>query len=117
VQLPPGATVEQLLVSVKSPLDVIFVIDREAVPELVRVIALAVLAVPTFSPAKLRLAGAIVSTGAALPTPASKIVCGLFAALSVSVMVPLAFPSAVGVKVTVIAQLAPFERLAGQLLV
>ncbi len=41
------------------------------------------------------------------PAPVSETVCGLSGALSVSVSVPLRFPLAPGVKVTLIAQFAP----------
>jgi hypothetical protein len=42
--------------------------------------------------------------------PLSDTVCGVFAALSVSVSVPLRAPAAVGVKFTLIVQLTPAAR-------
>jgi len=49
---------------------------------------------------------------AATPVPVSVTVCGLIGALSVIAMVPLRVPVAVGVRVTLIVQLAPAARLA-----
>jgi hypothetical protein len=51
------------------------------------------------------------------PFPVRLSVCGLFAALSLTVKVPLRVPDAVGVKVTWIAQLEPASMGAEQLLV
>ncbi len=50
------------------------------------------------------------------PVPLSATVCGLLAALSAMVRVPARLPAAVGVKVTLIAQLAPAAIDAAQLL-
>ncbi len=52
-----------------------------------------------------------------IPVPISATVCGLPGALSEMVMLPLRAPPAVGVNVTLIAQLAPAATLAPQLLV
>jgi hypothetical protein len=51
------------------------------------------------------------------PVPVSLIVCGLPAALSEMVNVPLSAPPAVGWKVTLIEQFAPAARLDPQVLV
>jgi hypothetical protein len=55
-------------------------------------------------------------TAGATPVPVSDTCCGLPAALSVIVRVPLADPVAVGVKVTLTVQLAPAASVAPQLL-
>src|SRR5208282_288314 len=54
---------------------------------------------------------------AATPVPDSVTECGLPAALSETVRLPLRVPSAVGVKTTVIVQAAPADRVLEQLLV
>jgi hypothetical protein len=56
-------------------------------------------------------------TAGATPVPVRLTVCGLPLALSVMVRVPLRTPVAVGVKVTLIVQLAPAPTLAPQVLV
>ena len=55
--------------------------------------------------------------GAVAPVPESVTVCGLPVALSVTVMVPACVPEAVGVKVTLMEQLAAGAREAPQVLV
>ena len=57
--------------------------------------------------AKVRLAGAKLIDGAAVPVPVNAIVCGLPVALSVTAIAPVRAPATVGVKITVIAQVAP----------
>jgi hypothetical protein len=57
-----------------------------------------------------------VNVGAARPVPAKAIVWGLLGALSVMVTVPYLLPTAVGVNVTLMMQLAPTLRLAPQVL-
>ena len=52
-----------------------------------------------------------------VPVPVRFAVCGLLLALSVTVKVPLRVPVAVGVNVTLIAQLAPAASVPPQLLV
>ena len=74
------------------------------------------LVVPTNWPAKVRLAGDSAAAGA-IPLPLRATVCGLPLALSVTDRVPLRVPVAVGVKLTLILQLAPLPKLALQLLV
>ena len=51
------------------------------------------------------------------PVPLRLTVCGLLLALSVSLSVPVRFPVAVGVKVTLIVQLAPAATEPPQVLV
>src|SRR5947209_3831344 len=52
-----------------------------------------------------------------VPVPLSEITCGLPAAESVIVTAPVRVPDWVGVKVTMMPQLAPADSVAGQLLV
>ncbi len=56
-------------------------------------------------------------TGGFVPMPLSDTVCGLPAALSLMLSVAVRSPTAPGLKVTVIVQLAPASRVAGQLFV
>ena len=65
---------------------------------------------------KARLVGAKLALGA-IPVPDRVTVCGLPVASSVTVIVPGWLPAAVGVKVTLMEQLAPAAREAGQVLV
>ena len=65
---------------------------------------------------KARVVGAKLAAGA-IPVPERVTVCGLPVALSVTVMVPGWLPTAVGVKVTLMEQLAAAAREAGQVLV
>jgi hypothetical protein len=65
---------------------------------------------------KLRLAGERLATGA-VPVPLRLAVRGLPTPLSVTVTVPLRDPVVVGLKVTVIGQLAPAARVVPQVLV
>src|SRR5437867_5117935 len=51
------------------------------------------------------------------PVPVRLTLCGLFAALSVMTTDPVSVPSVVGVKVTLMAQLAPCATLVPQSLV
>src|SRR5438105_15044146 len=61
---------------------------------------------------KPRLVGANPTAGA-VPFPLSATVCGLPPALSVTDSVPVRAPEVVGVKVTLIEQLAPAAKVAG----
>jgi hypothetical protein len=88
----------------KSPVVLIPPMLSVSVPVLVNVTVLAALVVPTACDPKLRLVGLIERTGAT-PVPASEITCGLPAAFSVTVSVPLLAPIAVGVKVMLTRQL------------
>ena len=71
-----------------SPVTVMLVIAREALPEFVRMTDRGLLVAFTGWSAKVRLAGTRLTVGAAAPVPARATVCGLFAALSASVNVP-----------------------------
>jgi hypothetical protein len=103
--LPAGTLVPQLLVSAKSPAAATLVISSGVFRLLVNVTTLAALVVPAGWLLKLRLLGESVTGG--LPIPSKEIVCGLPAALSVTAIVPVPVPTAVGVYVTLIVQLAP----------
>ena len=65
---------------------------------------------------KVRVVGAKLALGA-MPVPERATVCGLPVALSVTVIVPGRLPTAVGVNVTLMEQLAPAAREAPQVLV
>lgn len=120
VQLAPAAReVPQASDCEKSPLVEKPVRVNAAVPVLVRITSCAVLLVPTFWLAKLRLAGDNFAAGA-VPVPVSPTVCSLLAVpplLSVIVSAPLRLPVAAGAKVTLIAQLAPGATEVPQVLV
>jgi len=73
---------------------------RLAKPELVTITVCAALFVPTISLPKLRAVEESVAAAAVVPVPLSAVVCGLSAALSVTVTVAVLAPWAVGVKVT-----------------
>ena len=74
------------------------------------------LVVESVCAAKLRLVAERVTTGAR-PVPLRPTVWGLLLALSVSVSVPVRFPAAVGVKVTLIVQPAAAATEPAQVLV
>src|SRR5258706_15082825 len=94
------------------------VMVRTAVPLLLRVIACAALVVPPVCEAKVRLVGLRAAEGpTAVPVPVRLAVCGLPAALSVTVIVPVRVPAAVGVKVTLMVQFAPAATEVPQVLV
>jgi len=94
---------------------------RATVPEFVSVTVWAALAVPTVSPANVRLVGASVTIGAvttgATAKPVSDTVCGEPVALSVTVTVPALVPATVGVNVIEMVQFAPTATLNPQLFV
>src|SRR6266852_1451084 len=94
------------------------VMFNEAVPLLLRVTVWAVLLVPTSWLAKVRLAGERLTAGAeeAVPVPVRLTVCGLPLASSLMVMLPVRVPVAVGVKVTLMLQLAPAATALPQVL-
>jgi hypothetical protein len=80
--------------------------------------ACAALVVPTVCEAKVRLVGLSAADGpTAVPVPVRLAVCGLPAALSVTVIVPVRVPAAVGVNVTLIVQFALAAREVPQVLV
>ncbi len=82
---------------------------------LVSLNAFAALFDPTLVFEKVALAG--VSTAWALPVPDSDTCCGLFVPLSLTESVPVRDPIWVGVKVTLIVQLAPGAKVAPHLVV
>jgi hypothetical protein len=89
---------------------------RPPVPVFVSVAAWAELLDPTiWLPNDRELADRL--TAGATPVPVRLTDCGLPLALSVMVRVPLRTPVVVGVKVTLIVQLAPAPTLAPQVLV
>lgn len=91
----------QVSVVWKSPLALIFEMERVCVPVLVIVTVCGELTLPTFRFPNDKLVGVTVTCVAeATPVPESAIVCGLPAALSVMLICPAMVPSAVGVKVT-----------------
>jgi hypothetical protein len=88
-----------------------------ALPVLESVTVCAAVAEPSFSWPNERLVGERVTTGIAVTDPVKVTLCGLPLALSVIVSEALREPVAAGVKVTLIAQLAPATTLLLQLLV
>jgi len=82
------------------------VMVNAAVPLLVRVTVWAVLVVPRDWLPNATLVGERLTAGA-VPVPERPTVCGLLGALSVRVTEAALLPVAVGVKVTLIVQLAP----------
>src|SRR4029077_2949746 len=86
------------------------------VPVLVSVTVCAELVTFRFWLPKFRLAGERLTLDV-IPVPESATVCGLPVALSVTVIVPGWLPVAVGVKVTLMEQLAPAATEAPQVLV
>jgi hypothetical protein len=118
VQLLPLATLlPQLFVSPKSPLALIPLIDSGALPVLLKTTLCGALGVLTIWLVKVKLAGVNSTTGVGSPLPANGIVSGESDALSVIITEPYLFPAAVGVNVTLITQLKPAPKLAGQVLV
>jgi negative regulator of sigma E activity len=117
VQLALAATlVPQVLVWEKSPLTVMLLIVRVALPVFVRVTLCALLLLPTACAGKVKEVGERLTTGA-LPVPVRLTVCVAGLALSVMVMEPLRDPAALGVNVTLRVQLALAARPEPQVLV
>ena len=108
VQEFPAATLApQLFVDPKLAEVEIPPITKAALPVLVRVTGIEPLVVPTaWDVEKFTLAGERLAMGTVTPVPLRVIVCGLLAALSVTVTDPTAAPEAVGPKVTLIRQVA-----------
>jgi len=116
-QLAPAATeTPQVLVWAYCALATMLVMLRAAAPELVSVTVFAALVVFTKWLPKAKLVGDKLTAGVA-PVPERLTACGLPLALSVTVMVPGWLPMAVGVKVTLMEQLAPAATEAPQVLV
>jgi hypothetical protein len=116
LQLAPAANeLPQVCVCRKSPALVpviaMEVIDRANVPMLVRVTVLAALVVPTVTEPKLRL---VTDNLAVVPIPLRGTNWGLPLALSVTLREALRAPVAVGLKVTLIVQLAAAANEAPQ---
>ena len=84
---------------------------------MVRVTVSAALVVPTFWPLKVSEVGETLGGTEPAPVPLRLAVCGLLAALSVTVSIALRAPAAVGVNVTSMEQLAPAARVVPQLFV
>jgi hypothetical protein len=84
---------------------------KAVVPTLVRVTVFAGLDVPIFTMPKLKLVG---ESFAVVPIPLSVTFCGLPAALSVMLTAAVRVPLAVGLKVTLILQLAPAANVLPQ---
>jgi hypothetical protein len=107
VQLEFGATgLLHVFVWPKLLLALILVTTRGEWPLLFTETVCAALVVPTSWPANVKLEGERPARGPT-PVPARLTVRGLFQALSVTVMVPVRLPIAVGVKVTEMLQVAP----------
>lgn len=115
VQVDPAATVVQvLLLTAKSPVTVGADTVSDVLRWFVRVTVFAALVVPDAWLEKLKLVGETVA--GAVPLPLRLTDCGLLAALSVNVRVPLAVPIVVGSNVTPTEQLAPAAMLVPQVL-
>src|SRR5579884_132381 len=111
VQLAPGASVGPQVprpASAKSPLTVSSVKIKGASPVLVTVTNCAGLVVPTACAAKFSKFGERLTAGCnCVPMPIRLTLCGLSAALSGMVRIPVLVPVAVGVKWMLIVQLPP----------
>lgn len=119
MQVPLGAIEVQLLVSLKSVAFVpaMLTFETTTVPAaltLVRVIVCGVLLVPTVWAAKVKLVG---ESETAVPVPLRVTLCGLLLALSVRVTAALRMLIVVGLKVTLMVQLALAANDVPQLLV
>jgi hypothetical protein len=114
VQVPRAATlVPQVVVdTLKSPVAEMTMLVRATFRWLVSVNTFALLVAPTIVPVNVTLAG-VIAAGAP-PVPDSGTVCGLFAALSLIVSVPVSAPIKVGAKVTLIWQFFPAARVLPQ---
>lgn len=112
----PTAAPVQLFVCEKSPVAITLLMVKLAVPVLLIVMVAGALLDPTRIPVKLRPAGVNVAIGAT-PTPLIATVCGLPEALSVNLTVDDRLPVLVGLKITLIVQLAFTPSEEGQLLV
>ena len=109
LQLAPGEMdVPQLFVSVKLcglvPVIAIDVMLTGALPTSVNVTVCDALELPTRTAGNVNLVAESFST---VPVPVRLTLCGLPAALSVTVIAPVRVPRTVGWNVTMIAQLAP----------
>jgi len=91
---------------------------RATVPELVSVMVWAELVDRTFVDPNVKVVGEIEATGPPeVPVPVRVTDCGLPVALSETETAPVRVPAAVGLKVTLMVQLAPFACDVPQLFV
>ena len=97
--------------ALKSPLRAVAILV-DWPPVFFTVITLPALGVPTACAANVSLAGVTVITTGAVPVPDSVTVCGLEAALSITVSVPGRLPVVVGENVTEMVQCAFAARVA-----
>jgi hypothetical protein len=102
---PASSELPQVLASAKSPVTAIPLIQSALVPVLLIVTDWAGLVVSQFCQGKVNVRLERETTGA-VPVPNRVTLCGLPAALSVIVTAAFRAPTAVGVKVTLIVQLA-----------
>ncbi len=122
VQLAPAATLPpfgQVMPDAgkKSPLGTMLAMVNAALPVLVSVTVCGALIVPSAWLGNVRLIGDSLTAGpVSTALPVRLIFCGLSAALSAMVIVPVRRPGIVGVKATLMVQLAPAARLLPQLL-
>jgi hypothetical protein len=123
VQLPLLGTLAPLQVfapTTKStaPLTAIELTDSALVPVLVTVIVCGCPEVPASCPPKLMLAG-VIEMPACVTLPVTAMLCGLFGALSATLMVAVRATAltAAGVNTTLNVQLAAARKLGGQLFV
>ena len=110
------AAAVQLLVCEKSPLAVIELTVKLAVPVFVTVTVCGELLFPTNTPAKLTPTVDSVTAGAT-PVPLKATLCGLPAALSLMLTVDVRLPVLLGVKTTLMVQLLLAPKDDPQLLV
>src|SRR5205807_1086442 len=118
VQLAPAATeLPQVFVSLKSaglvPASETEVMLSPVVPTFVKVTVCEALTFPTSVAGNLDV---VADSFTSVPTPLNVTDCGLPAALSVTVIVPVLLPTTVGSKLTLMLQLAPAANGATQLL-
>ena len=114
---PTPKPAPQLFVEAKSPLAVMLVKLRPALPLFVNVTSCAVLLVPTFYPVKPSDVGLSATSGTPIPMPLRVIVFGLLAASLVITTLPVRMPTAVGEKVTLIVQFAACASVEPQVVV
>lgn len=113
----PAATVEpQVLVSEKAPLPLMLLMQSSAFPVFFSVTVWGLLLVNTFCAGKVKEVGERLTAGPA-PSPVRLTVWVGGLALSVTVIVPVEVPVAMGLKVTSMLHEAPAARLEPQVLV
>jgi hypothetical protein len=115
---PAPMPVPHVLVAIaKAPVIPMLVKLRDVVWRLVRVTVIGAAVAPTVTAPKFRVLAERVTGEMVLPPfPLRLTVCGLLAALSVNVSVPVVAPVAVGVNVTPTEQLAPAATLVPHVL-